>query len=58
MGAGGAAYVRQQWDNLLPLMESGAIDPPIGALVPLAEVAGALDDLENRRATGKIVLHP
>ncbi|MFN8099366.1 MAG: NADPH:quinone oxidoreductase family protein [Dermatophilaceae bacterium] len=58
MGAGGAAYVRQQWDDLLPLMESGAIDPPIGALVPLAEVAGALDDLENRRATGKIVLRP
>lgn len=58
MGAGGAAYVRRQWDALLPLMESGAIDPPIGVIHPLAEAGAALADLEERRATGKLILRP
>lgn len=58
MGAGGPGYVRRQWDALLPLLESGAIDPPIGGVRPLAEAAAALTDIEERRATGKLILSP
>ncbi len=28
-------FMRQQWDELLPMMESGVIDPPIGATYPI-----------------------
>ncbi len=31
-------YMRQQWDELLPMMESGVIDPPIGTTYPLEAV--------------------
>lgn len=40
MGAGGPGYVRRQWDALLPLLESGAIDPPIGGVRPCADGRG------------------
>ena len=43
-------------DALEPLIASGAIDPPIGVRRPLAEAADALAALEERRATGKVVL--
>jgi NADPH2:quinone reductase len=56
MGAGGPGFLRQQWDELVPLMESGAIDPPIGVVRDLDEVGAAIADLEERRATGKILL--
>ena len=48
-------YMVEQWQALLPLMESGAIDPPIGATYDLADVATALSDLEGRRVLGKAV---
>lgn len=35
MGAGGPGYLKEQWSELLPLLESGAIDPPISAVRPL-----------------------
>ena len=38
------------------LVDRGAIDPPVGATYPLDEVVAALTDLEERRATRKIVL--
>ncbi|MCA0336656.1 MAG: NADPH:quinone oxidoreductase family protein [Actinobacteria bacterium] len=56
MGAGGPGFLRQQWDELVPLMESGAIDPPIGVVRDLDEVGAAIADLEERRASGKILL--
>lgn len=51
-------YLRQQWDDLLPLLEQGKLDPPIGAVYPLAEAATALTELDERRAVGKVVLLP
>ena len=58
MGAGGPGYLKEQWTDLLPLLESGALNPPISAVRPLAEAGIALADLEERRATGKIILTP
>jgi NADPH2:quinone reductase len=49
-------FLRRQWDALLPWLESGELDPPIGATYALDDVARALADLDERRATGKVVL--
>ena len=49
-------YMQQQWAALLPLLESGAIDPPIGATYDLDEVGRALQDMDDRRTLGKSVL--
>ncbi len=51
-------YVRGQWDALLPHIESGVIDPPVGATFGLDAAGDALLTLDERRATGKIVLTP
>ena len=56
MGAGGVGFLRKQWDELVPLMESGAIDPPIGMVRDLDEAGAAIADLDERRATGKVLL--
>ncbi|HET7350497.1 MAG TPA: NADPH:quinone oxidoreductase family protein [Marmoricola sp.] len=49
-------YMRQQWEALLPMMESGVIDPPIGATYPLEQFGRALQDLEDRKTLGKSVV--
>ena len=49
-------YMQQQWARLLPLIESGAVKPPIGALYPLEEFGAALADLAQRRTMGKSVV--
>lgn len=49
-------FMRKQWDALVPMMESGVVDPPIGTAYPLEEVRTALTDLAERRSTGKSVL--
>ena len=46
----------EQWTALLPMLESGVIDPPIGATYDLAEFGRALADLEDRRTLGKSVV--
>lgn len=51
-------YLQKQWANLLPHVESGAIDPPIGNVYPLEKAAEALLELDERRATGKVILEP
>lgn len=61
VGWGGYAMTRQgfmraQWDELVPMMESRVIDPPVGATYPLEDVRQALTDMAERRATGKLVL--
>ena len=48
--------MREQWDALLPMMESGVVDPPVGATYPVEEVGQALVDMEERRMLGKSVL--
>jgi len=49
-------YMRQQWDQLLPMMEAGVVSPPVGSTYPLDEVRQALTDMAERRTLGKSVL--
>jgi NADPH:quinone reductase len=49
-------YLRRQWDELEPLLASGALAPPIGHTVPLADAAEALALMDERQALGKVVL--
>ena len=49
-------FMRRQWESLLPMMEAGVIDPPIGRTYPLEAAADALADLEARRTLGKSVI--
>jgi NADPH2:quinone reductase len=51
-----AGYLRSQWDALLPMLESGVLDPPVLTTYPLQEVGRALADLESRAVLGKTVL--
>jgi NADPH2:quinone reductase len=49
-------YLQKQWAELEPLLAQGAVVPPSPTVYPLAEAANAIAALENRTATGKIVL--
>ena len=49
-------YMRRQWDELLPMMESGVIDPPIGRTYGIEEFGAALQDLADRKTLGKSVV--
>lgn len=51
-------YVAGEWAELLPHIESGAIKPPIGTALPLDQAAEALRVIDEREATGKVVLEP
>jgi NADPH2:quinone reductase len=46
----------RQWSDLVPLIESGGIDPPIGPVFPLEEAAAAIRELDDRRAAGRVLL--
>src|SRR6478752_1534683 len=50
------SYLRTQWEAILPLLESGQLAPPIGSRHPLDDVAGALAEIDERRAHGKVTL--
>ena len=49
-------YIREQWHAIIPLVEQGLLDPPIGARHDLSDVAAALGEIEDRRAFGKVVV--
>jgi NADPH:quinone reductase len=49
-------YMQAQWDRLLPMMESGVIDPPLGHVYPLEQVSDALAEMDARRTLGKSVV--
>ncbi len=49
-------FMREQWDALLPMVEEGVVDPPLGAAYAFEEMARALVDLAERRSVGKSVL--
>ncbi|MGW1682365.1 NADPH:quinone oxidoreductase family protein [Saccharopolyspora sp. NPDC002376] len=49
-------YLLDQWAELLPKLESGAITPPIGGSYAVGEVREALEAIERRQAMGKLVL--
>ncbi|SEO56668.1 NADPH:quinone oxidoreductase family protein [Trujillonella endophytica] len=63
MGAGAAevwqsepGHAADQWRDLVPLMQSKAIDPPIGSVFGLDEVPSALRELDQRRAAGRVLI--
>lgn len=49
-------YLQEQWADLLPLLEAGKLDPVIGSIHPLENASGALAELDERRAAGKVLL--
>ena len=53
---GRPGYMRSQWDRLLPMLESGVVDPPIGAVHDLADFGRALVEVDERRVLGKTVV--
>jgi NADPH2:quinone reductase len=49
-------FMQQQWAELLPMMESGVVKPPVGRTYELEEFGQALLDMEERRTLGKSVV--
>ncbi|GAA3550328.1 NADPH:quinone oxidoreductase family protein [Nocardioides daeguensis] len=49
-------YLQQQWAQLVPMIESGVVKPPIGKVYPMAEFGRALADMDERAAFGKLVV--
>jgi NADPH:quinone reductase len=54
--AGDPALTSQLHAELLPLIRSGAVKPPVGAVLPLEQGADAYRLLDNREAVGKVVV--
>jgi NADPH2:quinone reductase len=50
--------VRSRAKRLLDLVAAGSLRPAVGATYPLEEAGRALDDLESRASTGKLLLRP
>ena len=48
--------VQNQWTRLLPHLHAGHLDPPIGQEYPLDDAGEAVASLEERTATGKVLL--
>jgi NADPH:quinone reductase len=49
-------YAAKEWAELVPHLRSGALDPVIDGTFSLAEAATALQRIDDRAVTGKIVL--
>jgi NADPH:quinone reductase len=49
-------FVQEQWAQLTAMIESGAIEPTVGSVYALDDVGQALQDIADRRTTGKSVL--
>ncbi|MGH3738639.1 MAG: NADPH:quinone oxidoreductase family protein [Micromonosporaceae bacterium] len=49
-------FVPSQWAELLPHLESGALDPVLGETYPVERAAEAVAALERREATGKLIV--
>lgn len=65
VGVGWGAYVMsrpghiaKEWEAMFPHLESGALQPVVGPTFPLEEAAQALLTLDERKATGKVLLVP
>lgn len=65
VGAGWGAYaskrpgfMHRQWDAIRDDIASGRLAPPISASYPLSRAAAAIAELAERRAAGKVVVHP
>ena len=51
-------FLARQWEDLLPLLNAGALTPVIGQTFTLEQTAEAIALLEGRRATGKVLVLP
>ncbi len=49
-------FMQQQWAELVPMIESGVVKPPIGATYALEDFGRALVDMDERRTLGKSVV--
>lgn len=49
-------FMQEQWTELLPMLESGVVKPPIGATYAFDEFAQALLDMDARKTLGKSVV--
>jgi NADPH2:quinone reductase len=49
-------YMQEQWQALLPMIDSGVVKPPIGTTYALEEFGRALLDMDQRKALGKLVV--
>jgi len=49
-------FMQEQWTRLVPMLESGVVDPPLGKVYPVEQVSDALTEMEQRRTLGKSVL--
>lgn len=49
-------YLREQWDDIEPLLASGMVSAPEPEVYPFERAADAIASLENRTAKGKIVV--
>jgi NADPH2:quinone reductase len=58
LSSGGLAYGAEVGAALLPLISSGHVNPVVGARFPFDRAADALALMDNRGATGKVVLEP
>ncbi len=65
VGVGWGAYalkrpghIAKEWAAILPHLQSGALNPVIGETYELADAAAALASIEDRKATGKVLLTP
>ena len=50
------AAAAANFEQLLSMIEEGAVSPHIHGVYPLQDFAGALDVITSRRATGKVLL--
>src|SRR3954468_23183733 len=46
-------YMQQQWAELVPMMASGVVKPPVGATYEMATFSQALLDMDDRKTLGK-----
>ena len=50
-------FLEETREELLRLLDSGAIDPLIHLEVPLEDAARAIGELTNRKTVGKVIVH-
>ncbi len=50
-------YMQRQWSEIVDDVAAGRLAPPVSAVYPLAEASSALLELDERRVTGKVVIH-
>lgn len=49
-------FPRQQWQDMVPMLETRQLDPVLGPVFPLDQAASAIRTLDERRATGKVLI--